>query len=1092
MNLPARNPRCACATQPCDCCIGPRVVTPLSIANRPWLSAIQYRAGTYAAFFETMQARVASADYPELARLTTREKSDPAIALLDAWAILGDVLTFYQERIANEGYLRTALERRSILELARLVGYALRPGVASTVYLAYTIEQGSVPVTIPVGTRSNSIPGPGEQMQAFETADPVEARFDWNTLPPRMTQPQTPDSILSNGLFLKGANLRLNPEDPLLVDLGEGLKLMRVARVDVDTANDRTTVWLRTPTSAAATAGLSTPQVANEIQAFADRYRAVESFAVAPNAAMTRRVLEIIERITSLAGGEPDAVAAHLQTVALPALEQEFRSAVQNNYTNLAPWIREQISELRALNARLGGGSGSGGAPPTAAEAAAIEKRNPLVAITGGLRVPPSLTPAGAQQLPRDIKQTFAAEADATPRLLVALQPAFTDGLYVAWRNIPPRRSTGIIVYALRVSAAPFGHNSPLRFNGYKDHNFPDMEEWKITDPWNTDPWKTPAQPPPPQPIGVIAVAAAEPAEPVVTPEHHEEKKLYLDNKYDIAPDSYVVIERPNQLPTIIKPSGYSIVQRSLAAYGLSGQTTLVNLVDPWIKDLTKEPFTTVRTTRVYAHSERLDLAEAPVTDDIKGADIELGELYRDLQPGRWLIVTGDRTDVLDSSRKPIAGIKAAELVMLAGVRQSVAKIPNDGDLPGDRIHTFIHIANSAPVPDGSGNVPGLAYSYKRDTVTIYGNVIRATNGETRQETLGNGDASQSMQLFKLSQAPLTYVSAPTISGISSTLRVRVNDVLWHEVDSLAGLGPNDRVYITRTDDNAKTSVIFGTGTSGARPPTGQHNLTAVYRQQIGAAGNVKAQQISLIATRPLGAKTVINPMPATGGADAETRDQARGNVPMAVMALDRLVSVQDYADFSRTFAGVGKTAAVELSDGFRRLVQVTIAGAGDIPISTTSDLYRNLVAALHLYGDPFLPIRVDVRDRLAIVISAKVLMAPDYSWDLQEPKIRAKLLDAFSFEKRDLGQDALLAAATAVIQQAPGVAYVKVDAFTAISESAATASFTQQQAAQLQRDDRITVSPARVDNQHRILPAQIAYLMPDVPDTLILQELKA
>ena len=46
------------------------------------------------------------------------------IALLDAWATVGDVLTFYQERIANEGYLRTATERRSVLELARLVGYA--------------------------------------------------------------------------------------------------------------------------------------------------------------------------------------------------------------------------------------------------------------------------------------------------------------------------------------------------------------------------------------------------------------------------------------------------------------------------------------------------------------------------------------------------------------------------------------------------------------------------------------------------------------------------------------------------------------------------------------------------------------------------------------------------------------------------------------------------------------------------------------------------------------------------------------------------------------------------------------------------------
>ena len=43
---------------------------------------------------------------------------DLAIAILDAWATVAYILTFYQERIANEGFLRTATERMSILELA--------------------------------------------------------------------------------------------------------------------------------------------------------------------------------------------------------------------------------------------------------------------------------------------------------------------------------------------------------------------------------------------------------------------------------------------------------------------------------------------------------------------------------------------------------------------------------------------------------------------------------------------------------------------------------------------------------------------------------------------------------------------------------------------------------------------------------------------------------------------------------------------------------------------------------------------------------------------------------------------------------------
>jgi hypothetical protein len=101
--------------EPCGCCEGTTVFTPLSEANRSGLPALSYRAGTHPTFLESMKARLSDTLNPDndaLLALTTREVNDPAVALLDAWAMVGDVLTFYQERIANEGYLRTAIERR--------------------------------------------------------------------------------------------------------------------------------------------------------------------------------------------------------------------------------------------------------------------------------------------------------------------------------------------------------------------------------------------------------------------------------------------------------------------------------------------------------------------------------------------------------------------------------------------------------------------------------------------------------------------------------------------------------------------------------------------------------------------------------------------------------------------------------------------------------------------------------------------------------------------------------------------------------------------------------------------------------------------
>ena len=1057
---------------PCDCCEGPSVLTPLPTGNRPGLSQLSYRVGTHATFFETMQARLSSADYPELAALKTREKSDPGIALLDAWATVGDVLTFYQERIANEGYLHTATERRSVLELARLIGYRLRPGVAASVYLAYSIEKDAAPVEIPKGARANSVPAPGEQMQAFETVEPLDAHVEWNAIKPRLTQPQTAAAIAKNGLYLKGTATNLKANDPLLIDFGDGtgLRFVRIESVEPDNVNDRTLVVLRS---------LTTPQTAAEdAKAVVVRFSDVGRFDVSADAAMTKRVLAVMKDVASAAESGPEALAAHLEKTALPMLEKELQTAIGGHFTKLAPWVDGLIGELGEVRGRL--------ASVILAMAAVADTStggNGEIGILGGLitmlKVPPSVPPASAKQLPRDIAIAYGQQADTIPRLLTTLQPALVGTFYTSWKNLPPAVTPQIEVHALRVAAAPFGHNAPLRQTGFDEENKRAvMNEWEIDDPWNK---------PEDVIIGIVEPSGAMPAAAAAapTPDYHKPQELYLDNDYDIAPDSKLVIEKPDK--TLIVNASSSLVHRSLAAYGLSGKTVQVNLPTgkEWFTDASKEPFSTVRNTRVFAGSDQLDLAQEPVTDDVAGSEIELGDLYAELQPGRWLIVAGERNDIKAGSNV-VAGVKTAELVMIAAVQQKLKLLGNNVPLAGDRIHSFITLAKP------------LAYKYKRDTVTIYGNVVNASHGETRQEMLGGGDAAKAFQEFMLKQPPLTYVSAPTVFGVRSTLEVRVNDVEWHEVDSLAALGPNDRKFVTRTDDNAKTSVIFGNGERGARLPTGQENVKATYRNGIGKPGNVKAGQITLLSTRPLGVKEVINPIRASGGANKEARDQARKNAPLAVMALDRLVSTQDYTDFARTFAGVGKAAATRLTNGRRQVVQVTIAGADDIPIETTSDLYRNLRDALHRFGDPYLSINLAVRERLALVLSAKIKIDPDYQWETLEPKIRTAVLDMFSFERLDLGNDLLLSDAIKVIQGVRGVVYVDVDVFDAISETTLIEGFTKPAANDLKLKDRIAIESARLVFQSTPVPerqiaaAQLAYLAAEVPDTLILQELKS
>src|SRR5262249_24394954 len=108
-----------------------------------------------------MLARLSSAEYPALQDLKSRSDDDFTIAFLDATSVVLDILTFYQERLTNENYLRCATQLRSLTELSRLIGYQPAPGVSASTYLAFSFKQtpgqppnpSAPPIVIPKGTK---------------------------------------------------------------------------------------------------------------------------------------------------------------------------------------------------------------------------------------------------------------------------------------------------------------------------------------------------------------------------------------------------------------------------------------------------------------------------------------------------------------------------------------------------------------------------------------------------------------------------------------------------------------------------------------------------------------------------------------------------------------------------------------------------------------------------------------------------------------------------------------------------------------------------------------------------------------------------
>ncbi|HEX2330555.1 MAG TPA: putative baseplate assembly protein [Candidatus Angelobacter sp.] len=69
---------------------------------------------------------------------TTRTEADLGMALLELFAYIGDQLSYYQDRVAAEGFLRTASQYESVRRLLSLIDYSLSPGTAAKALVAIT------------------------------------------------------------------------------------------------------------------------------------------------------------------------------------------------------------------------------------------------------------------------------------------------------------------------------------------------------------------------------------------------------------------------------------------------------------------------------------------------------------------------------------------------------------------------------------------------------------------------------------------------------------------------------------------------------------------------------------------------------------------------------------------------------------------------------------------------------------------------------------------------------------------------------------------------------------------------------------------
>lgn len=200
---------------PCPC---EETQDPMVVANQPGLPAIAYRVDDFSGFRRALLRPLDGED----ALLGWRPAAeDLGLQLLEWWAYLGDVLTFYNERIANESYLRTAQLPDSVTRLVALLGYRPRPAIGAVGQVAAVRRKThpSEPLAIPAGFQLSNTATPGVSVQTWEAAaSTFTGQTDTKvTLPPTtaLLSPATGGSVVGS-VLLRGTVASLEAGDELL------------------------------------------------------------------------------------------------------------------------------------------------------------------------------------------------------------------------------------------------------------------------------------------------------------------------------------------------------------------------------------------------------------------------------------------------------------------------------------------------------------------------------------------------------------------------------------------------------------------------------------------------------------------------------------------------------------------------------------------------------------------------------------------------------------------------------------------------------------------------------------------------------------
>jgi hypothetical protein len=306
---------------------------------------------------------------------------------------------------------------------------------------------------------------------------------------------------------------------------------------------------------------------------------------------------------------------------------------------------------------------------------------------------------------------------------------------------------------------------------------------------------------------------------------------------------------------------------------------------------------------------------------------------------------------------------------------------------------------------------------------------VSATQGVTwTSESVGTSSGNTN-QVFQLKNSPV----------IEGSITLVVGGVNYEEVPYLIDYSGYDPVFSTYTNSAGITYILFGDNISGRVPPNSS-TILATYRTGGGSEGNLQPNTIkSLISpTIPTGI-TVSNQYidandsgAATGGADEETTDSIRVNAPLSVRALNRAVSISDYAALTVQVNGIAKATAIA---GTYSSITVFFAPFGDRGVLVDNVTPTAKFTALTTEVRNFLVDKIPASTTITyqppayvgVNINLTVTCLPQYRQSLVQTAVSSILSELLAFDNVAFGDRITLQDVITAVSSVSGVAYCQV-----------------------------------------------------------------